>query len=160
MKVAGKIFISKMVAFMFLCMMALTVVGNVKEVKVFADEETTTTAEEETTTKKDQGINGINVEYETDEDGNLILKSSLEENSTNSWNSIINKFHNQIIGISGVAAVVFIALFIKYFIELGSSASNPSKRSSALTGILFCGIATALFGGITIIMSISYYFIR
>lgn len=105
-------------------------------------------------------VNDIDVEYETDGDGNLKVKSTMEDNSVSSWNRVISKFHNQIIGVAGVATVIFIALFIKYFVTLGGSAANPQKRHEALMGILFCGIGFALFGGITVIMSISYYFIR
>ena len=131
---------------------------------VYADDPQKKTQKEEEkqeeTTKSAGSVNDIKIEYETDENGNLILKNNLEDNNINSWNTIINKYHNQIIGVSGVCAVTFLVIFIYYFVQLAAGASNPQKRSAALIGILWTGIATALFGGVSIVMSITYYFLK
>ena len=58
--------------------------------------------------------------------------------------------------IAGLASLTFILLFIKQFIKLGASAANPQARASALTGLLWIGLAVMLSGSLTMFLALSF----
>lgn len=72
------------------------------------------------------------------------------------WQNLITKYKGFIIGISAVAAVTMVVLFIMQFLKLGASAGNPNARSQALVGVLWTGIAAALLGAVAVITGIFY----
>lgn len=49
--------------------------------------------------------------------------------STEAWKQIITKYRYFIAGISGIAAITMVVIFIFQFIKLGASAGNPQARS-------------------------------
>lgn len=72
------------------------------------------------------------------------------------WTQILTKYRGFIVGISGIAAVTMVGVFIFHFIKLASSATNPSARSQALTGLMWSGIAAAGLGGVSLIVGLFY----
>ena len=61
-----------------------------------------------------------------------------------------------------VTAVCTIICFIAFLIsvtKLATSAGNPTNRQRALTGILFSGIALALFGGAWVVVTFFWNFL-
>lgn len=72
------------------------------------------------------------------------------------WGTLIKKYKNFITGVSAVAAVTFVILFIIKFLNLGTSANNPSERAKAITGIIWTGIAAACTGCVALIVGIFY----
>lgn len=69
----------------------------------------------------------------------------------NPWVNVITKYRTFIVGISGIGAVTMVLCFIVCFIKLGASTGNPQARQSAITGILWTGIAAAGLGSVAII---------
>lgn len=74
----------------------------------------------------------------------------------NTWSTLFDKYKNVIIGISGAAAVTFLAFFIVNFVKLGQSSGNPQMRSHALMGLIWCGIGCTCLGGIALFFGFFY----
>lgn len=72
----------------------------------------------------------------------------------NAWTKIFTEYKGVIMGVSGIATLTMVILFIINFIKLGKSADNPSERSRCLTGLLWTGIAAAGAGGVTIFVGV------
>ncbi|WPS85493.1 hypothetical protein SMD22_00085 (plasmid) [Brevibacillus halotolerans] len=79
-----------------------------------------------------------------------------QEEGKSSWNQIIEKYRGFIVGISGVAAITMVVIFIIQFLKLGASAGNPQARSQALIGVLWSGIAAAGLGAVSLIVGLFY----
>ena len=71
------------------------------------------------------------------------------------WNTLFTQYKGVIIGVTGIATLTMVALFIFNFMKLGQSAGNPQQRSMALTGLLWTGLAAAGLGGVTIFVGFS-----
>ncbi|WCK56941.1 hypothetical protein PP175_27395 (plasmid) [Aneurinibacillus sp. Ricciae_BoGa-3] len=84
------------------------------------------------------------------------FKGVSDSKDTNAWNTLLSKYRNFIVGISGIGAVSMIAFFIVQFMKLGASAGNPQARSQALTGVLWTGLAAAGLGAVSIIVGFFY----
>jgi hypothetical protein len=63
------------------------------------------------------------------------------------FNNILGQGHTLISGITGVAAIILVIIFIIKATKLGSSGDNPAERSKAINGLIFLFIAAALLGG-------------
>lgn len=98
-------------------------------------------------------VNDVKVQMGTD--GRLNVYG-MGTGDANTWNQFYAKYKSVIVGISGVGAITFIALFIIQFMKLGASAGNPQARSQALTGCLWTGIAAAALGAVSIIAGFFY----
>jgi len=72
------------------------------------------------------------------------------------WGTILSQGRGFVVGISGIGALIAIAVFIISFMKLGTSAGNPQARTQALTGILWSGIAAAGLGSVTLITGLFY----
>ncbi|AMN30961.1 hypothetical protein BFS06_12175 [Clostridium perfringens] len=85
-------------------------------------------------------------------DGDSVSISNDAFKSTeNPWVNVITKYKNFIVGISGIGAVTMVLCFVVCFMKLGASTGNPQARQSAITGILWTGIAAAGLGSVAII---------
>ena len=98
-------------------------------------------------------VNDVQVTMGTD--GRLDVYG-MGQGDANTWNQFYAKYKSVIVGISGVGAITFIALFIIQFMKLGASAGNPQARSQALSGCLWTGIAAAALGAVSIIAGFFY----
>ena len=56
-------------------------------------------------------------------------------------------------GITGLAAIVLLIIFILRAVKLGQSGDNPSERQRAIQGLIYLFIAIALLGGASVITS-------
>lgn len=92
------------------------------------------------------------------EDGNMTISGSgfTDEAEGNAWTQIIKKYRVFIVGISGIAAITMVVIFIFQFLKLGASAGNPNARSAALVGLLWSGIAAAGLGAVSLIVGLFY----
>lgn len=61
--------------------------------------------------------------------------------------------------ISGICTITAMIFFVINLTRLSTSAGNDFQRTRALKGILFSGISLALFGGITVVVSIFWNFV-
>lgn len=77
-------------------------------------------------------------------------------NSENAWNTLLSKYRNLIIGVSAVAAVTMVLIFMINFVRLGASSGNPNARSNALVGLLWSGISAVGLGAVALIVGIFY----
>ena len=73
---------------------------------------------------------------------------------SNDWGSAMNvvlyEYKGFVTGIFGLAALTMLLFFIKNFVKLGSSSSNPQARKEALIGLMLTGLGTAGLGGVAI----------
>lgn len=99
-----------------------------------------------------------------DADGKMVIDGSdfttavgTDGKPTSTWNKIIEKYRSFIVGISGIAAITMVVIFIFQFLKLGSSAGNPQARSAALTGVLWSGVAAAGLGSVSLIVGLFYH---
>ena len=102
--------------------------------------------------KERPNVDNMNV---TMKDGKLNI-TGMGKGDANSWNNIFSRYRTVVVGVSGVGAITMIVFFIINFMKLGSSAGNPQARSQALTGVLWCGLAAAGLGAVTIIAGFFY----
>ena len=70
------------------------------------------------------------------------------------WTTIFDKYKGVIMGVSGIATLTMVVLFILNFMKLGQAAGNPQARSQALTGLLWTGLAAAGAGGVTVFVGV------
>lgn len=84
-------------------------------------------------------------------DGTVTIDNKAFGSSENPWVNVITKYRSFIVGISGIGAVTMVLCFIVCFMKLGASTGNPQARQSAITGILWTGIAAAGLGAVAII---------
>lgn len=75
---------------------------------------------------------------------------------SNGGSRILAEYRNVIVGVSGVATLTFVILFIVNFMKLGKSAGNPQERSNSIMGIIITGIAAAGCGGVMLFVSFFY----
>lgn len=85
-----------------------------------------------------------------------VTGAGFSESTGSAWNTIISKYRNFIVGVSGIAAVTMVVVFIIQFLKLGASAGNPNARSAALVGVLWSGIAAAGLGAVSLIVGLFY----
>jgi len=73
---------------------------------------------------------------------------------SNDWGSAMNvvlyEYKGFVTGIFGLAALTMLLFFIKNFVKLGASSSNPQARKEALIGLMLTGLGTAGLGGVAI----------
>lgn len=102
--------------------------------------------------------NGLNeIEVTMGQDGLTVTGGGLENGSTsNSWNDLIKKSKNFVIGISGIVTVAMILFFIILLTKLGATADNPSERAKVVKGLIVSGLAVAGLGSVTTFVGIFY----
>lgn len=100
-------------------------------------------------------VDDLAISYESG--GKISMGKEWADNAdqTTAWNKIFDKYKGVIVGITGVGTLTMVALFILNFMRLGQAAGNPQKRTEALTGLLWTGIAAAGLGGVTIFVAVS-----
>ena len=103
------------------------------------------------------GADNVNVKVTGDDNASLSVEMGGFTSHSESWTNFLGKYKNFIVGIAGVGAVTMVALFIRQFIKLGSTADNPMERSRALQGVLWTGIAAAALGAVAIITGFFYH---
>ena len=74
---------------------------------------------------------------------------------TSAWNKIFKEYRGVIMGVSGIATLTMVILFIINFMKLGASAGNPQAKHQATIGLLWTGIAAAGAGGVTIFVGVA-----
>lgn len=62
--------------------------------------------------------------------------------------------------ITTVLTIISFVCLLFYIARLAMSAGNPMSRRQALTGILFSGVALALFGGAWVVVSFFWNFLN
>jgi len=87
----------------------------------------------------------------------LTVETKGIQGAKDAWNDFLEKYKNFIVGIAGVGAVTMVALFIRQFVKLGSSADNPVEREQALQGVLWTGIAAAGLGAVAVVTGFFYH---
>lgn len=65
---------------------------------------------------------------------------------------ILSKYKMVGQGIVGLCAIISITALIFYITKLATAGDNPRLKQSAVSGIMFSGIALALFGGLPIVL--------
>ena len=128
---------TKIVCFLMICIITILSMGCF-ETSVYAD-------------KKQNGVNNFKVSM--DSKGNVSVSGTSNKNT---WNQIFEKYKKVIVGVTGIATLTLLLVFIISIVNLAANGSNPQKRSMALTWILWTGIATGLLGSVTIIFGIAY----
>ena len=61
---------------------------------------------------------------------------------------ILNKYKMIGQGIVGLCTIISITALIFYITKLGAAGDNPRLKQSAVSGVMYSGIALALFGGL------------
>ena len=72
------------------------------------------------------------------------------------WKGFLDEYRIILAGISGIGALTAVLVFIFHMVQLGTMPSHPIKRRQVLGGLVTSGIATALLGGITTVLTLFY----
>lgn len=67
-------------------------------------------------------------------------------------NMVLVEYQGFLVGLSGIATLFVLAMFIINFISLAINGSNIQKRSEKINSLIMCAIATACLGAITLII--------
>lgn len=76
------------------------------------------------------------------------------------YSLILDKYKMVGQGIMGLCVLVSLVFFILYITKLSAAGSNPMAKRNAVKGILFSGIALAIFGGLPFVISFCLSFLR
>lgn len=91
---------------------------------------------------------------------NLLLFTQIAFANNTELNKAFGEFRLEIkyvfSGISGIALLSSIVIFIIHFIKLALNSQNPHLRSECLKNILVSGICTALLGAVNVIVFIVF----
>lgn len=108
-------------------------------------------AETDTTEGTNKGKNGtVNDLWDTvtaDSVGGAL------DSTTTNLDTVVTTAQNIAKTITSVLTIVSFVSLLFWVAKLALSAGNPRNRTTALTGILFSGIALALFGGAWVVVS-------
>jgi hypothetical protein len=101
--------------------------------------------------------------------GNIWLVVSLFQSSFNRfWQSfavyskdwrrvaamVLVEYKGFIVGLSGIATLLVLGMFVVNFIGLATNAGQANKRSEKISALLNCGIAAAGLGSVTLIVGV------
>ena len=79
--------------------------------------------------------------------------SSALKNTSTDMDSVVSEARDIATTITTILTVISFVCLLYWIAKLAMSAGNPMTRRMALTGILFSGIALALFGGSWVVVS-------
>lgn len=140
----GRFLIFSVLLFMFTCLVPI-----ISPMNVYATGVTDSGGDENSGSGDD--LSGLSISL--DEDGGTLTVNGLDnKDGKGFWETIFAKYKVIILGISGIATLTFVILFIINFVKLGASGDNPQARRAQITACLWTGIATALCGSIMIVV--------
>lgn len=114
---------------------------------------TGTPTTEASKTKDNNDINDLKVSIS--DDGSVSVEGFDDTgDSTSIWQKIFDKYKIVIAGISGIATLTFVVIFIFNFVKVGAASDVPAARKAALSGCLWTGIAAALCGSVLVITAL------
>ena len=116
----------------------------------FTDAEATseTTAADKS---NDGSINDFTVSMKDDK---LDVSFGSTADNKDIWTTIFNKSKGFVVGFAGLGTIIFLFFFIKNILAVGAASGNPQRRSEALMGVLWTGIAAAGCGSVTLITAL------
>jgi hypothetical protein len=97
-------------------------------------------------------------ELKINDSGEIIISKEdgdLSRSRADTFNDLISKYKNFIVGISGVGALTMLFNFIIQFIKLGGC-TNPGRRSEIIVGLIATAAATAGLGSVAFIVGFFY----
>jgi hypothetical protein len=77
---------------------------------------------------------------------------------TGVFNQILGKGHTFIVGLTGIAAMCLVVIFIFRAVKLGASGDNPTERKKAIDGLIVIFVCAALLGGTALFTGMAYGF--
>ena len=89
------------------------------------------------------------------DNGSVNLSSGGVTDSANTEGSIktvLTKGKAIAVGFTGIATIIMLICMIIQFVKLGAAGDNEVNRKKATMGIMTTGIATALLGGVTVVV--------
>lgn len=87
------------------------------------------------------------------DDGSINTDSDVINSDANdSQKTVISQYKTIATTITGILTITMIIFMIIQITKLGAAGDNEVARKKAIMGILTTGIATALFGGLTIVV--------
>ena len=85
---------------------------------------------------------------------------STKETGSTFYSKIFSNARTIIFALSGIGTLTSVLMFVINFIRLGVAENNPTAKAQAAKGLMHTGIAAALLGGVTLLVGISYNFIK
>ncbi len=105
------------------------------------------------------GVNGIFDDYVgVSGDGTITVKDGTDGNALR-VGGVVSKYKSLAVVITSVLTVTTFLFMLLQFTKLAAAGDNDSARKKAIAGILTTGIATALFGGASIIIGFFWNFL-
>lgn len=98
------------------------------------------------------------IEFSVGDDGELTISGgnfpdlSGDADIGTSFNEILGKYKTVAVFVFAVCTITAFMLMVLMFTKLAAAGDNEQARKRAIAGILTCGIAVALLGGITIVI--------
>lgn len=149
-KERGKEYLARFLILTMMMFMSISFVSQKNAFKVAA-----VTTESGSDSGAGGDINDLDVSM--DENGNIKIEGIGEQGDTTSTiNTFLKKYKKILGGLSGFAFITFGFMFVRYLIALSTGATSPAARTSAIHGILFTGVATALSGILLTVMALFY----
>lgn len=89
--------------------------------------------------------------------GNVI--SELDKDKSTNLGTVEDKAREVAQTLTTILTIISFACLLFWIARLAMSAGNPMSRRMALTGIMFSGVALALFGGAWVVVSFFWNFL-
>lgn len=112
------------------------------------------------TTEGNGNSGDINDFYVHMNDDGTISTSMDDKNDTNLWQFIFDNGKTIVLGISGIATIVFAIMLIINFASISAAKGNPQELSKGIKGVVWTLIATAGCGAVFVILALAWGFFR
>lgn len=88
------------------------------------------------------------------------IQSQLDNSNQTNLSTVEDKVREVARTVTTILTILSFACLLFWIAKLAMSAGNPMTRKTALTGILFSGVALALFGGAWVVVSFFWNFLN
>ena len=96
---------------------------------------------------------GIHMEYNDDSKTEPTTQGA-------AWTEVFVKYRVFILGVTGMATLTLVIIWIYLFVRLAGTSGNSMARRQASSSLLLCGVATALMGSVTFFVHLFLFVLR
>ena len=96
---------------------------------------------------------GIHMEYNDDSKAEPTTQGA-------AWTEVFVKYRVFILGVTGMATLTLLIIWIYLFVRLAGTSGNPMARRQVSSSLLLCGVATALMGSVTFFVHLFLFVLR
>ena len=134
--------------------------NDINQVSVISYDNDTST--EESTEEPENGVSGNLNDFFVHMNDDGTISTSMDDNgdSTSFWQWIFDHGKQIVLGISGVATIIFAGMMVFNFWGIATSGGNANDRSRHIKALVWTIVATAACGSLFGILAMAWNFFR